>query len=803
MRSGDLPRHDVQRLWRLVRIAVLGVLCFVPFPVLAKVPPPLPGGELHIQDSQGHTVGGCPLQHTDVEASISGYVSRVRVRQTFQNPLKTKIEAVYVFPLPADAAVDDLVMTVGERRIVGQIKPRDEARATYEAARAAGHVTSLLEQERPNIFTQSVANIEPGAQVVIELSYVAMLKYEEGVFEFVFPMVVGPRYMPGAPIGSQGTGWSPDTTQVPDASRLSPPVTLPGTRAGHNISLMVQLDAGMEVHDLHSSLHEVNIARHAPGQATVTLANKTEMPNRDFILRYRAATNEISNALLFHTDARGTFFTLLLQPPQRVLPEQARPKEMIFVIDRSGSMSGFPIEKAKETMRLAIERLHPHDTFNLLSFAGGTGRCFPKPVPNTPANRTSAIKYLADLYGSGGTEMMPAILEALGGAHDPQRVRIVAFMTDGYIGNDYAIIDAVRKHAGTARVFAFGIGNAVNRFLLDGMAHAGRGAVEYVTLESQGAGAAQRFYERLQAPVLTDIAIDWGSLPVTEVYPKQFPDLFSNTPLMIHGRLQAEANGTFVLRGTTSTGPVMRHIHLSPPASSIQHAALASLWARAKVQDLMMQDYAALQSGNMPAARRQAITALGVEYRLLTPFTSFVAVEELHVTVGGKPVTVAVPVEIPAGVSYEGIFGQRAAAASPAPIMPLQSMPHRSMPKMVVSDMAARREARTAMPLSRDPRQSALAKLAEPLRELPQQVTTNGKEGNLSIGTLRVVDYKVDVMISLRDTSAATLTALQQLGFVQTGQSTAVRLVIGTIDVRQLEQLAQLEAVLLVTPVAG
>jgi Ca-activated chloride channel family protein len=254
----------------------------------------------------------------------------VLVRQTFHNPLATKIEAVYVFPLPADAAVDDMVMTVGERRLVGQIKPRDEARATYEAARAAGHVSSLLEQERPNIFTQSVANIEPGALVVIELSYVATLKYEDGVFEFVFPMVVGPRYMPGAPVNMPGTGWSPDTTQVPDASRISPPVAPPDTRAGHDISLMVQLDAGMAVHDLHSSLHEVHIARRGPGQATVTLANKAEMPNRDFILRYRTATNEVSDALLFHRDARGTFFTLLLQPPQRVLPEQAVPKEMIF-----------------------------------------------------------------------------------------------------------------------------------------------------------------------------------------------------------------------------------------------------------------------------------------------------------------------------------------------------------------------------------------------------------------------------------------------------------------------------------------
>ncbi|HEY7492465.1 MAG TPA: VIT and VWA domain-containing protein, partial [Candidatus Tectomicrobia bacterium] len=768
--------------------------------------PPVPGGELHILDHQGQPVGACPLKHTTVEASIHGFFSRVRVRQSFYNPLETKIEAVYTFPLPQNAAVDDMVMTVGERRIVSQIKPRDEARTLYESARAAGHVTSLLDQERPNIFTQSVANVEPGVRVVIELSYVETLQYEDGVFEFIFPMVVGPRYMPGSAIGTHGTGRAPDTTQVPDAARISPPVTPPGTRAGHDISLTVLLDAGMEIFELGSPLHQVQITRQGPGQATVTLPSQAEIPNKDFVLRYRTATDQIGDALLTHTEARGTFFTLILQPPRRVLPAQAMPREMLFVIDRSGSMSGFPIEKAKETMRLAIEQMHPHDTFNLLSFSGGTGRCFPVPVPNTPQNRTVALRYLADLYGSGGTEIMPAILEALGGSHDPKRLRIVAFMTDGYIGNDYAIIDAVRRHAGTARVFAFGIGNAVNRFLLDGMAHAGRGAVEYVTLQSQADGASKRFHERIQAPVLTDIALDWGTLPVTDVYPRHIPDLFGSQPLVLHGRLTDLRAGTLTLRGHTGTGPFTRQMRVQPPTNPEPHAALASLWARAAITDLMQQDYAALQPHRVAEEQRRKITALGVEFRLMTPFTSLVAVEEMTVTVGGTPVTVAVPVELPAGVRYEGIFGQTTASSHMRLRMMSQAvaaLPFSAKGVLPASPMLRDQTVAESVGQQHDPAPRASARLDGRLHHLARKVAREGQDGNLTLGALRVIEHQVDVMIYLHNTTAETLNALTQLGFVQTGESKVTRLVIGRLDVRHLEQLAQLEAVIRVTPVVS
>ena len=623
--------------------------------------PEEPGGELRILDPAGKALGLCPLRHTDVEADVSGYVSRVRVRQTFRNPSTRKVEALYTFPLPQDSAVDDMTMLVGNRRIVGKIKPREEARKTYETAKRAGHVASLLDQERPNIFTQSVANLEPGAEVVVEISYVETLKYEDGSFELSIPTVVGPRYIPGYATGKTGTGFAPDTNQVPDASKITPHVAPPPTRSGHDLGIRVHLDAGMTIQEIASPTHAVDVRRDGDSRAEVALQDQASIPNKDFVLRYRTATEKINDAFLVHTDHRGTFFTMVLQPPQRVQPQEAFPKEMVFVIDRSGSMSGFPIEKAKATMRQCIEEMNPRDTFNLLSFSGGTGACFPGPVPNTRENRALAQKYLQDLHGSGGTEMMPAILKALGGAEDPRRLRIVCFMTDGYVGNDFEIIDAVKKHAKAARVFSFGIGSSVNRFLLDGMAYAGRGEVEYVLQEQQGDAAARRFHERIHSPVLSDIRIDWGGLKVEDVYPEAYPDLFSVKPLMIHGRLKGPAEGTITLRGNTATGPFERKIRVVPQRDQETRPALPSLWARAKVKDLMNLDLAGLQSNNFRPDVKQQITDLGVDYRLMTQFTSFVAVEERRVTPGGAPDKAPVPVELPEGVSYQGVFGQLAA----------------------------------------------------------------------------------------------------------------------------------------------
>src|SRR5262245_50539998 len=602
----------------------------------------------------------CPLKHTDVKAEVSGSLARVTVTQEFHNPFQEKIEAVYVFPLPQSAAVDDMTMVVGDRTVKGKIKRREEAQAIYEAARDAGQTASLLDQERPNIFTQSVANIAPGAEVKITISYVEFLKYEDGTYEFVFPMVVGPRYIPGQPIAERpsrrGRGFAPDTSQVPDASRITPRVAPKGMRAGHDISIQVNLDAGVPIDGLKSTLHEVDVARTDNHRAVVRLKDQATIPNKDFILKFDVAGKKISDAVMTHRGAQGGFFTLIMQPPERVTAADVTPKELVFVLDTSGSMSGFPIDKAKETMKLALDNLYPEDTFNLITFAGDTNILFPQPVPATRENLLRAQDFLASRQGSGGTEMMKAIRAALEASDEQDHVRIVCFMTDGYVGNDMEIISEIQKHQ-NARVFAFGIGSSVNRFLLDKMAEHGRGEVEYVTLEDDGSAAARRFHERVRNPLLTDIEIDWADLPVADVYPKRIPDLFSAKPLILTGRYTSAARGMIRLRGNLAGQNFVKEIPVDLPESQTEHDSLATLWARTRIDDLMSQDYAGIQNDDPQPDVRESITQLGLEYRLMTQFTSFVAVEEMTVTDGGQPRRIDVPVEMPEGMSRDGGFG--------------------------------------------------------------------------------------------------------------------------------------------------
>src|SRR6266511_1201402 len=611
-------------------------------------------GSLQVLDEGGKLKGLCPLKHTDVTVEISGFLSRVNVTQEFENPFKEKIEAVYVFPLPASAAVDDMTMTVGERVVRGKILRREEAQAVYDAAKSGGQVASLLHQERPNIFTQSVANILPGERIKITISYVETLKYEAGSYEFSFPMVVGPRYMPGAATGRQGSGVSPDTTQVPDASRISPKLAPAGMRAGHDISLDIMLDAGLPIDVIKGKSQEVELERLSAHSAHVRLKSSSTIPNKDFILTYDVAGKRIQDALLAHRSEKRGYFTLILQPPERITVEDVTPKELIFVLDTSGSMSGFPIEKAKETMKLALDGLYPADTFNLITFAGDTRILFPTPVRATHANLKKAQDFLSATSGNGGTEMMKAIEAALDASDSQDHVRIVCFMTDGYVGNDMEIISEVQKHP-NARVFAFGIGSSVNRFLLDKMSEAGRGEVEYVALNDDGSAAARRFHERVRNPLLTDISVDWNGLPVSDVYPQRVPDLFGAKPLIIAGRYTAAGSGVIRLKGKMSGRDFVREIAVDFPETESQHNVLSSLWGRSSIDDLMGQDYNGMQQGAMKPELKETITNLGLEYRLMTQFTSFVAVEEMIVTDGSQPRRIDVPVEVPEGVNRDDL----------------------------------------------------------------------------------------------------------------------------------------------------
>ncbi|MFN7934631.1 MAG: VIT domain-containing protein [Bryobacteraceae bacterium] len=623
-------------------------------------------GSLRVIDREGHPGAHCPLKRTEVKANISGFLSRVTVTQHFENPLGERIEAVYTFPLPQNAAVDDMTMLVGDRVIKGKIKPREEAKAIYDAARHAGRTASLLEQERSNIFTQSVANIRPGEKVKITISYVETLRYEAGSYEFVFPMVVGPRYIPGkVATGRSGGGWAPDTSRVPDGSRITPQVTPEGTRAGHDITVEVALDAGVPIDILRCTSHDVATERPDARRATVKLKNLATIPNKDFVLQYDVAGRKIEDAVLTHRGGKGGFFSLILQPPDRVAPAEITPRELVFVLDTSGSMSGFPMEKSKEVMRMALASMHPRDTFNIITFAGDTHILFPQPVAANAENIERARQFVEQRRGGGGTEMMKAIRAALEPTRSQEHLRVVAFLTDGYVGNDMEIIAEIKKYS-NARVFSFGIGSAVNRFLLDKMAEHGRGEVEYVTLNADGSAAAKRFYERMRDPLLTDIRIEWNGLPVSDVYPKRVPDLFAAKPMVIHGRFGAAAKGVVKIYAKSAGREISRTIALDLPAAQPANDVLASLWARTKIEELTSSDYAGVQRGTLSHELRNEITKLGLDYRLMTQFTAFVAVEERMVSEGGgAPRRIEVPVEMPEGVSYQGVFGERQAVNAP------------------------------------------------------------------------------------------------------------------------------------------
>jgi Ca-activated chloride channel family protein len=790
-------------------------------------------GSLTIMQPDGTLGHGCPLEHTSVKTEISGFVARVEVTQTFHNPRKEKIEAVYTFPLSADAAVDDMEMRVGERVVRGMIKRREDARRIYEDARTRGHVASLLDQERPNIFTQSVANIMPEEKVIITIKYAELLPYEDGAFTFVFPMVVGPRFIPGHATGKQGTGWAPGTSSVPDASRITPPVAPEGTRAGHDIDLAVTVEAGVPILGIDSKLHEVEIERRNKKRAVVTMKNKKEIPNRDFVLKYTVAGDEIRSGILTHKEGASGYATIILIPPKRVKPEQIAPKEMIFVIDCSGSQSGKPLEKARETMRYVVDNMNPDDTFNIIDFNSGARALFGTPRKNSPKNRAKALKYLGALQARGGTWMGPAIETVCKSPAPENRLRIVTFMTDGYVGNDFEIISLVKRLRGKSRWFPFGTGNSVNRFLLDNMAKAGGGEVAYILLKSPGKEVAKKFYERIASPVLTDISLDFTGVGLEEIYPQAVSDLWSRKPLIFRARYHKAGKGTLTIKGFAGGKPYEQHLNVKLPEKERANAAIASIWARAKVDDLMSRDWVGIQRNAPRNEVKEEIIQVALAHRIMTQFTSFVAVEETVVTVGGKPTRVTVPVEMPDGVSRKGVFGDNRPMESNGVLKQTQSSlsvarrklpggstplpaPEMRLPRnresfdknhaMKPTDETGLREQEARTEVLKDEEKSEThgseklkyhgeAKLSEELKNLMRAYKEGGSPSEFSVGPIRVVHGKITVQVLLARTTDLIIAKIKEAGLEIQFSATAGTTVIGTIPVEQLKDLALISEV--------
>jgi len=612
-------------------------------------------GGLFVKTQNTATEQVFPLKRTEVKAKIAGNISRVEVVQKFENPFPESLEAVYVFPLPDEAAVDDMEIKIGDRIIKGDIKRRDEALEIYQKARQQGRTAGLLEQERDNIFTQSLANIKPGEKIEVTIRYTESLKFAGGDYEFVFPTVVGPRYV------------SRNTT---DADRINPPVLPPNTRSGHDIAVEVEIDAGVAIGNVRSTSHQITTNR-SGNIVRVKLAESDTIPNKDLILRYRVAGENTQATVLTQSDQRGGHFATYLIPALNYKTNEIVPKDVVFLMDTSGSQQGEPLVKSKELMRRFIQGLNPKDTFTIIDFANTAKALSTTPLANTEANRQRAIKYIDDLQANGGTELLNGIQTVMKfPATKTGTLRSIVLITDGYIGNENEVLALVQQSLKPGnRLYSFGVGSSVNRFLLNRLAEVGRGTSQVIRQDEPSAEAAEKFFRQINNPVLTNIQVSWeGMGEKPEIYPIAPPDLFASAPLVLFGKKSDRANGQLRIRGTQAGGKVYEQVlpvifaresgrqrestSVAATVTDFGNPAVAQLWGRSRIKSLMNQMF-----GGETKSLVEAVTNTALTYHLLSEYTALVAVSsEVRVDPDGSRRRVQVPVELPQGVSYEGIF---------------------------------------------------------------------------------------------------------------------------------------------------
>ncbi|HKA90617.1 MAG TPA: VIT domain-containing protein [Haliangiales bacterium] len=589
-------------------------------------------GTLRTRD--GKEIVDVPLKHTRADIRVHGVVADVEVEQTFQNPYRQKIEASYLFPLPTRSAVFGYEIRVGGRTIVGELRPRDEAVQKYKAAVRAGHVAALLTQERPNLFVQAVGNIEPGAEVGVKLRYVEPLVPDEGGYELAFPLVAGPRHVP------------PSSRLAPEAAALVQAPALPaGLRSSHDVEVAVRFDADVPAHDVTSPSHRIDVAG-----ARVGLAAGDTIPNKDFVLRYHLGGEAPSFALLADADAGAGSFFFLAMPPAAAGALAPLPKELVLAVDTSSSMAGAPLAKAKELARRALGALGPDDTFQIVAFDDAATALAPRSVAVKPRNLDVARAWIDALAAGGGTDVAAGVRLALEAPADPGRLRIVVFITDGFVGNEDEILALVQDKIGAARLFTFGVGSAPNRYLLEEMAALGRGAVAFVRADEDAAAAAAAFVRRLARPVLTDLRVDWNGLAVADVTPARIPDLYDGQPLVLFGRFARAGEATVAVVGRRGGETLRFEVPVALPERS-ERPAVGTMWARARIAELSRR----LLRGETPELKKQVMD-LALAHHLMTRYTAFVAVDASRKTAGGEAETVAMPVEVPEDVRREAVM---------------------------------------------------------------------------------------------------------------------------------------------------
>ncbi len=607
-----------------------------------------------------------PALAIDVLIRVTGIVSRARVRQRFRNAANDCVEGVYVFPLPEGAAVDRMRLTIGQRVIEGEIREREEAKKVYEAAKTERKKASLLEQERPNVFTASVASIGPNEDVEIEIEYQETLRYDGGGFELRFPMVVAPRYIPGSPLPAaaaeserspggaspasrKGMGWAAGTDQVPDAGRVTPAVRGPGEAGVDPVRLSVELAPGLRLKRLESASHAIRARATGDATYTVEVGEPALAADRDFVLRWEPDLSERPRPALFAENRDGEIFALLvvLPPDASSTPSARLPRETVFLIDTSGSMFGPSIDQARRSLLFALDRLGPEDRFNVIEFNSVVRRLHGESRRALPEAVAEAKRWVSGLQAGGGTEMLPALQAALEGAEagaDGSGVRQVVFITDGGVGNEEALFRYIHDHLGRSRLFTVGIGSAPNSHFMARAAEFGRGTFTYVGNPSEVEEKMGALFRKLESPVLTDLRLSWDDAGV-EAWPEKIPDLYAGEPLVVTARLP-RASGAVTVSGSRAGEPWSERVAI---ALSAGDRGIDRLWARRKIAALMDRSLETGDAGEREEWKRQAID-VAVRHHLVSSFTSLVAVD-LGSTLARGTVCApaAIPVRLPAG----------------------------------------------------------------------------------------------------------------------------------------------------------
>lgn len=596
-----------------------------------------------------------PLKETNVSVNINGIFAETFVTQTYSNEGQEPINATYVFPASSRVTIHGMKMEIGDEIITAKIKEKEEARHDYEQAKSEGKSASLLEQQRPNVFTMDVANVMPGDIIRIELHYTEMITPTDGIYQFVFPTVAGPRYTsPSVPKSLKAETW------------IASPFLRLGDTPREKYNINVNLSAGVPITDLQCGSHKIDVAWDNQTSARISLSNPEEFAgNRDFILDYKLTGTEISSGLMLGTGESENFFLLMVQPPERYTPETIPPREYIFILDVSGSMYGFPLDTSKELIRNLAGSLRESDRFNVILFSDSLIQMSPESVPATAENVQKAFALIDNEEGGGGTELAPALETALAIPASPGAARSVIAITDGYISGEREIFDIIGRNIGTTNFFSFGIGSSVNRYLIDGIAKTGLGESFVVTDPSEAAATADRFRTYIQSPVLTDVQVTYDGFDVYDIEPPTLSTLFASRPIVLFGKWKGEPSGTIYITGKTGGRDYAEDIPVSAAIPLEANNIIQYLWARTRVERLT--DYGMTE--DLQANAKKEVTELGLRYSMMTPYTSFIAVTEKVRNTEGKSTDVKQPLPIPMNVSEWAIGNGYTVGSEPGSLL--------------------------------------------------------------------------------------------------------------------------------------